>query len=158
KFCSLIRTLKDQRKGAVRAEFSIKCSPNEKAELKRLVLFAVVLCIKGHQGFIRQTPCPQIKGILSSSIVLRPAVSLNHCSLQVDKMPACIPQPEWTPVIRAPTVSLYILVTLSRSSDLPVFSPPTWQGFEVNGHVLFSILNMVSNLVSHRKYLLSNIN
>lgn len=34
KFCSFIRTLKDQRKGAVRAEFSIKCSPNEKAELK----------------------------------------------------------------------------------------------------------------------------
>lgn len=58
-------------------------------------------------------------------------------------------QPEWMPLICAPTVSLYILVTLSCGSGLLVFSPPTWQGFEVNDHVLFSILNMVSNLVSH---------
>lgn len=60
----------------------------------------------------------------------------------LSQMPACIPMPEWTPVIRAPTVSLYILVTLSPQ---PVICLPS---LLLHGRALRSM----ATHIQHPKY------
>lgn len=61
------------------------------------------------------------------------------------------------PLVYTPIESLGILVTLSCGLGLLVFFPPRWRDLEASDHVLLSVLNTASNLVSDRMYVLNTV-